>query len=76
MYLRKRRAPICTSRVRIKVYAITVGLRALTRRHLVIETDGLYAAQPHELAVLCDNANAIAPLLPLQPSDSMQSPSP
>ncbi|MEE8305468.1 MAG: 1-acyl-sn-glycerol-3-phosphate acyltransferase [Candidatus Tectomicrobia bacterium] len=57
-------------------YAITVGLRALTLRHLVTENDGLYAAQPHELAVLRYYANSIAHLLPLRQSDPRQSPPP
>ena len=45
-------------------YAITVGLRGLTLRHLVEENDGLYQAREEELPVLRYYANAIAHLLP------------
>jgi glycerol-3-phosphate O-acyltransferase len=45
-------------------YAITVGLRTLTLRHLVEVWDGLYVAQPHELPILHYYANSIAHLLP------------
>jgi glycerol-3-phosphate O-acyltransferase len=45
-------------------YAITVGLRMLTLRHLVSAADGLYAAQPNELPILRYYANAIALTLP------------
>lgn len=41
-------------------YALTVGLRILTLRHLVIEHDGLYKANPDELEVLAYYANSIA----------------
>jgi glycerol-3-phosphate O-acyltransferase len=43
-------------------YAITVGLRMLTLRHLVIEDDGNYRANPDELVLLQYYANAIAHL--------------
>jgi glycerol-3-phosphate O-acyltransferase len=43
-------------------YAITVGLRMLTLRHLVLETDGLYAADPAELPLLAYYANSITHL--------------
>ena len=43
-------------------YAIGVGLRMLTMRHLVIEQDGLFSAAPHELEALNYYANAIAHL--------------
>jgi glycerol-3-phosphate O-acyltransferase len=45
-------------------YAVTVGLRMLTMRHLVLEADGLFAANPRELPVLRYYANSIAHLLP------------
>ncbi|MFL5382442.1 MAG: 1-acyl-sn-glycerol-3-phosphate acyltransferase [Longimicrobiaceae bacterium] len=46
-------------------YGITVGLRMLTLRHLVLErADGLYAAAPGERTVLRYYANSIAHLLP------------
>src|SRR6185295_13874198 len=44
-------------------YAITVGLRMLTLRHLVVETDGLYAADPAQLPLLAYYANSIAHLI-------------
>jgi glycerol-3-phosphate O-acyltransferase len=45
-------------------YAVTVGLRMLTMRHLVLESDGLFAANPAEMTVLRYYANSIAHLLP------------
>ncbi len=45
-------------------YAITVGLRALTLRHLVDEQEGLYRAREAELPILRYYANAISHLLP------------
>lgn len=45
-------------------YAITVGLRGLTLRHLVDEQEGLYRVRAEELPVLRYYANAIAHLLP------------
>ena len=45
-------------------YAITVGLRMLTLRHLVAEEDGLYHAVESELPVLSYYAKAVAHLLP------------
>ncbi len=44
-------------------YAIDVGLRMLTLRHLVAERDGLFIAEPTELALLAYYANSIAHLL-------------
>ena len=43
-------------------YALTVGLRMLTLRHLVEERDGLFSANPAELKVLAYYANSIAHL--------------
>ena len=43
-------------------YAITVGLRMLTLRHLVLEEDGNYRANPEELILLKYYANAIVHL--------------
>lgn len=43
-------------------YAIDVGLRMLTLRHLVLDQDGAYRANPEELVVLRYYANAIAHL--------------
>jgi glycerol-3-phosphate O-acyltransferase len=44
-------------------YALTVGLRMLTLRHLVTERRGLFVANPAELKVLAYYANSIAHLL-------------
>ena len=43
-------------------YAISVGLRMLTLRHLVLEQDGSYRANPNELILLQYYANAIVHL--------------
>ena len=43
-------------------YAISVGLRMLTLRHLVLEEDGNYRANPEELILLKYYANAIVHL--------------
>jgi glycerol-3-phosphate O-acyltransferase len=43
-------------------YAITVGLRMLTLRHLVDEKDGLLTAKTEELPLLKYYANSIAHL--------------
>ena len=43
-------------------YALTVGLRMLTLRHLVVECDGLYRINPAETRVLAYYANSIAHL--------------
>jgi glycerol-3-phosphate O-acyltransferase len=43
-------------------YAITVGLRMLTLRHLVEERDGLLTARPEQLPLLNYYANSIAHL--------------
>ncbi len=40
-------------------YALTVGLRMLRLRRLIVETEGLYVARPHELPVLTYYANSI-----------------
>jgi len=45
-------------------YAITTGLRMMLLRHLVVERDGLYTADPAESALLAYYANSIAHLLP------------
>ncbi len=44
-------------------YAISVGLRMLTLRSLVIERDGLYSAHPGEIRMLGYYANSIAHLV-------------
>ncbi|MEE8277929.1 MAG: hypothetical protein V3R89_04330 [Thermoanaerobaculia bacterium] len=44
-------------------YAIVVGLRMLVLRHAVVEEDGLYRAEPSELALLRYYANSVAHLL-------------
>ena len=43
-------------------YALTVGLRMLTLRHLVEERDGLFSINPAETRVLAYYANSIAHL--------------
>jgi glycerol-3-phosphate O-acyltransferase len=48
-------------------YAITVGLRMLTLRHLVVANGGLYAADPAELPLLAYYANSIAHLFAAPP---------
>jgi glycerol-3-phosphate O-acyltransferase len=45
-------------------YAIEVGLRMLKLRHIVIEHDGIFEANPADLHILRYYANAIAHLLP------------
>jgi glycerol-3-phosphate O-acyltransferase len=45
-------------------YGVTVGLRMLTERHLVLDADGLFSANPAEPAILRYYANSIAHLLP------------
>ena len=45
-------------------YAIAVGLRMLTLRHLVDESNGLFSARASELPLLTYYANSIAHLLP------------
>lgn len=44
-------------------YALTVGLRILTLRHLVVERDGWLVPNPGELPVLAYYANSIAHLV-------------
>jgi glycerol-3-phosphate O-acyltransferase len=51
-------------------YAISVGLRMLTLRHLVLEEDGSYRANPKELMLLKYYANAIAHLFENTPAQS------
>jgi glycerol-3-phosphate O-acyltransferase len=48
-------------------YAIAVGLRMLTLRHLVLEEDGNYRANPDELILLKYYANAIVHLFESAP---------
>lgn len=45
-------------------YAVTVGLRMLTLRKMVEESEGLYAAVPAEIPLLSYYANSIRHLLP------------
>lgn len=45
-------------------YAITVGLRMLTLRHLVDEKDGLFTARREELSLLTYYANSVGHLFP------------
>jgi glycerol-3-phosphate O-acyltransferase len=45
-------------------YAVTVGLRMLTLRKLVMEKDGLYSPLPEELPLLRYYANSIRHLFP------------
>jgi glycerol-3-phosphate O-acyltransferase len=51
-------------------YAIEVGLRMLTLRHLVSETEGLYQAVVAELPLLSYYANSIAHLFPAAAAES------
>jgi glycerol-3-phosphate O-acyltransferase len=48
-------------------YAIEVGLRMLRLRHLVAEADGLYSAEPDEIALLRYYANSIGHLFAAAP---------
>ena len=48
-------------------YAIGVGLRMLLLRRIVVEQDGLYRANPADLALLGYYANAIEPLVASAP---------
>jgi glycerol-3-phosphate O-acyltransferase len=57
-------------------YAITVGLRMLTLRRLVTESNGLYTAEPAELSLLAYYANSIAHLVAAAPPPSQGSASP
>jgi glycerol-3-phosphate O-acyltransferase len=45
-------------------YAVAAGLRMLVLRHLVLDRDGLYAANDAERPLLAYYANSIAHLLP------------
>jgi len=45
-------------------YAVTVGLRMLTLRNLVLEKDGLYSPVPEEIPLLLYYANSIRHLFP------------
>jgi glycerol-3-phosphate O-acyltransferase len=49
-------------------YAVNVGLRMLTLRHLVEETGGLYFVNPENAALLRYYANSIRHLFPAPPS--------
>ena len=51
-------------------YAVGVGLRMLSLRHIVEEQDGLYRADPAETALLEYYANAIEPLVATVPADA------
>ncbi len=53
-------------------YAVTVGIRMLTMRHLVFDADGLFTANPAELPVLRYYANSIAHLLPAKAPVAVQ----
>lgn len=44
-------------------YAVTVGVRMLTLRRILLESDGFYRANPDELALLHYYANSIAHLV-------------
>jgi len=48
---------------RDQAYAIEAGLRMLTLRHLVQESEGLYTARPEEMHVLQYYANSLAHLV-------------
>ncbi len=54
-------------------YAITVGLRMLTLRHLVLEDNQMYRAAPEELPLLRYYANTMAHHLPLAAPPAGQS---
>ena len=45
-------------------YAVSVGLRTLTSRHLVTVSDGLFRPVPEELPLLRYYANAVSPAAP------------
>jgi glycerol-3-phosphate O-acyltransferase len=49
-------------------YAVEVGMRMLTMRGIVTETEGMYAAAPDETGLLHYYANAIAHLQPDEPA--------
>ncbi len=49
-------------------YAVEFGLRMLTLRGLVTETEGVYAAAPEETGLLRYYANSIAHLVPEEPA--------
>lgn len=51
-------------------YAITVGLRMLTLRHLVDETDGLFMTRSEEIPLLRYYANSIAHFLHTDPAEA------
>lgn len=57
-------------------YAVEFGLRNLQERHLVVEDDGIYRAEPKEHAVLAFYANAIAHLLRDAPAQAASVSSP
>ncbi len=51
-------------------YAVTVGLRMLTLRHLLLEKDGLYSINPKEVELLQYYANSIAHLVESLPQNT------
>ncbi len=53
-----------------RAYAVVVGLRMLKLRHMAIEEDGLYRANPEETPILTYYANSIAHLMPETARDS------
>jgi glycerol-3-phosphate O-acyltransferase len=53
-------------------YAIEVGLRMLKLRHLVIEDEGGFRAEPREILLLTYYANAIAHLFRAEPARAEQ----
>jgi glycerol-3-phosphate O-acyltransferase len=48
-------------------YAVEAGLRILTMRHLVVETDGLHAVAPQEAVIVRYYANSIAHHFAIEP---------
>ena len=61
---------------RDREYAMEVGLRMLTLRHLVEEREGMLAARPEELPLLAYYANSIAHLLPRGGATPIPTPTP
>lgn len=51
-------------------YAVSVGLRQLTLRHIVLEEDGIYRPNPAEIILLSYYANSIAHLFPVETTAS------
>ena len=48
-------------------YAVTVGIRMLTLRHLILDQDGIYSVNPKEVELLNYYANSIAHLVETLP---------